>query len=473
MFVPARRRRPATWTVHDYSSANEYYAHSIPASRWPSPHKSDAAFARIKLFVYPLPSNYTRAVFEAFGMHMKGSFANTSRECLVRPCHELGWDGKQAQMRTFSSEVPILMRMLQSCTLVQPSEAHAFLVPFPIGLWQIAGWIFRRSAKVSRLLDELPSHLTHLNERTISRHIFLNSVDSCYISVGTTVPLAHRAIVLHLGDDLWNSSSAKRLYHKTKLNQRGTRFNRSIVVPYRAPLPVWVESLVDATSRPLLLFGAIGVHRHPKRGLLVRTLTRAAERDPRAAGRVHLISNVSSVAEASEWARRSVFCLCPSGDAPAFTQRFYWSLLHGCIPVRVDLFQRAPPDVPAFPFSSLINWSRAVIDVGTADTLTSHGGSSSSSGTTTTTTRSTSTTATTTTSRRGTDHTTSIPQGWAAGLLPLLLDLEPTAMERRRYIHSIAHWLSFDAHGADGRLREQDAASATLYELAKLLGVTI
>ncbi len=444
MFVPARRRRPATWALYDYNSASEYYAHAVPMSRWPRPHASDHVFARLKLFVYRLPINFSRMVFEMFTMHMKNAYvANLSSSCLVRPCHLLGWGGSAAQMRTFSSEVPVLMRLLQSCTLVESAaDADAYLVPFPMGLWQISGWIFRRPPQVSGLLAALPSLLVHLNERTASRHIFLNSVDSCYVAVGTTVPLAHRAIVLHLGDDMWNGSSAKGLYHKTRLNHRGTRFNRSLVVPYRAPLPLEASNepaAVWGARRPVLLFGALGVHRHPKRGVLVRTVMRAAAADPRAAGRVHLLSNVSTLAEASSWARRSTFCLCPSGDNPAFTQRFYFSLLRGCIPVRVDLYRRAPADAsgPAFPFPSLINWSRAVVDVGTAD------------------------------GPPGSSH------AWAEGVLPLLLGIEPRAPQMRAYIESIAHWLAFDAHGPDGVLREQDAASATIFQLAELLGVDL
>ena len=55
-------------------------------------------------------------------------------------------------------------------------------------------------------------------------------------------------------------------------------------------------------------------------------------------------------------AARSSFCLCPSGDAPSFTQRLYVAVLSGCVPVRVDAYPRWPahggglraggPDVP-------------------------------------------------------------------------------------------------------------------------------
>ena len=41
-------------------------------------------------------------------------------------------------------------------------------------------------------------------------------------------------------------------------------------------------------------------------------------------------------------ASRSTF-VCAVAMRP-FTQRFYFSILHGCIPVRVDLYFRAPDD---------------------------------------------------------------------------------------------------------------------------------
>jgi hypothetical protein len=41
-------------------------------------------------------------------------------------------------------------------------------------------------------------------------------------------------------------------------------------------------------------------------------------------------------AEAQRLALESDFCFCPTGDAKGFTARFYFSLLLGCLPVRVD-----------------------------------------------------------------------------------------------------------------------------------------
>ena len=58
----------------------------------------------------------------------------------------------------------------------------------------------------------------------------------------------------------------------------------------------------------------------------------------------------------------SVFCLCPSGDIAGFTARLYFSIIHRCIPVYVDLHPRLVGfDDLAFPFPRSINWSRVVL----------------------------------------------------------------------------------------------------------------
>ena len=44
-------------------------------------------------------------------------------------------------------------------------------------------------------------------------------------------------------------------------------------------------------------------------------------------------------AEAQRLSLESDFCFCPTGDAKGFTARLYFSLLLGCLPVRVDGWQ--------------------------------------------------------------------------------------------------------------------------------------
>lgn len=60
--------------------------------------------------------------------------------------------------------------------------------------------------------------------------------------------------------------------------------------------------------------------------------------------------------------QRAVFCIAPTGDSDGFTQRFYYILSAGCIPVRVDTYY---PSLSfgrvAWPFKQTIEWHKAVL----------------------------------------------------------------------------------------------------------------
>ncbi|KAL3920108.1 MAG: hypothetical protein SGPRY_005376 [Prymnesium sp.] len=148
----------------------------------------------------------------------------------------------------------------------------------------------------------------------------------------------------------------------------------------------------------------------------------------------------------------STFCLCPSGDAPSFTQRLYVSILHGCIPVRVDTFLRYPADPvhveTAFPFPSLINWSRISLSISATQLLPIRSKLELA--------------------RDGYPYL----EREFHRLVPRLLDLEASGQARamRAYMREVAPLLAFDSHDQTGRLNRQDAASAALYELALKIG---
>lgn len=119
----------------------------------------------------------------------------------------------------------------------------------------------------------------------------------------------------------------------------------------------------------------------------------------------------------AEMASRSTFCLCPSGDIVGFTARFYFSIIHGCIPVYVDMFPRALTfDDLLFPFPTSIDWGRVTI----FRTLAT-----------------------------------------SSGLLQHLSSLPATEVAaRQRYIRSIASLLVYDTPGV-----ERDAPAAFIEEL--------
>ena len=127
-------------------------------------------------------------------------------------------------------------------------------------------------------------------------------------------------------------------------------------------------------------------------------------------------SKMMGPAEAARIALSSAFCLCPTGDSKGFTARFYFVLLHGCLPVRVDGYNRSAVQVPpAYPFQQLIDWSKIVTDI-QADAL---------------------------------------PE-----LMKTLLEMPPHEIERKAYVRRIAHWLTYDE-----RPTLTDAASAVIHSI--------
>ncbi len=60
--------------------------------------------------------------------------------------------------------------------------------------------------------------------------------------------------------------------------------------------------------------------------------------------------------------RETTFCVAPTGDSDGFTQRFYYILAAGCIPVRVDTYY---PQLSfgrvGWPFKQTIQWHKAAV----------------------------------------------------------------------------------------------------------------
>tara|TARA_B100000795_G_scaffold268010_1_gene254069 strand:+ start:1129 stop:1350 length:222 start_codon:yes stop_codon:yes gene_type:complete len=56
-----------------------------------------------------------------------------------------------------------------------------------------------------------------------------------------------------------------------------------------------------------------------------------------------------SARDTMERMRGTTFCVAPTGDSDGFTQRFYYILAAGCIPVRVETLVRLRARVEADP----------------------------------------------------------------------------------------------------------------------------
>lgn len=119
----------------------------------------------------------------------------------------------------------------------------------------------------------------------------------------------------------------------------------------------------------------------------------------------------------------SVFCLCPTGDSKGFTARFYFSIAHRCIPVRVDGFRRGLTAAEtAYPFPSLIDWSRIVVNA-------------------------------------------TVDEALSGALLQRLASMpQREVSERLAYMQRCAPWLVW-GRNASGSGHERDAAGAAIHEL--------
>jgi hypothetical protein len=69
-----------------------------------------------------------------------------------------------------------------------------------------------------------------------------------------------------------------------------------------------------------------------------------------------------SAADTMARMRDTTFCVAPTGDSDGFTQRFYYILAAGCIPVRVDTYYaNFSFGRVAWPFKQTINWRKAAV----------------------------------------------------------------------------------------------------------------
>lgn len=152
---------------------------------WPQPHQRDSSFKSMRLFVYPL-FDLTATVASAASKFLCGSYGS-ERECLLRGCN-LGWSPIE-NLRQHTSELLVLMRLVQSCTIVtDPASADGFLVPALLGMQQALGWhsfavpTLRTLVNLTtvQLVEQLHRRLVHLRPETAARHIFLQTVDSCH-----------------------------------------------------------------------------------------------------------------------------------------------------------------------------------------------------------------------------------------------------------------------------------------------------
>jgi hypothetical protein len=366
-----------------------------------------------------------------------GATRNVTRNvsCLEGPCIFNGF--KYLNVRQYTSEVPIYQRLVTACTVVdEPERADIYLVPFYFGYMMTLGWQVKMKEmpdawrvehrEMMRAALSLKRALPYLDNRTASRHVLLFTCDSQFVNIDLHKHF-RESLIVHLGDDAFHGSPMLSAVHGgSSLGHEKHHLPNGIIVPYRVSqwMPYGFNRSRLVGARKLLLSMNVNMERHPVRRKVAFAVTASAKGLKVDPARLLLSNRMMGPKEAADAALNSTFCLCPTGDSKGFTARFYFVLLHGCIPIRVDGYSRNTTTAPpTYPFPKLIDWSRLVIDV---------------------------------------------PPSQANMLLPRLLAMPQREIEERQsYLRHTAHWLLFD----NEEHAHHDASAALIHQIqARFLG---
>ena len=348
---------------------------SASSSSTPPPHPSHHAVpvCSLRIFLYRsyLPHLHLQEASGRFFGFSHNKDRNAS--CLEGPCYYKTFG--MHNILQYTGEVPIYQRLISTCpTTDDPNAADLFLVPFFFGYmmtlgWQLktihsaTGWATWKAEHQEMMKAALAAKglLPHLNNQTAARHVFLFSCDGQFVNTDLH-PLVRKSLVVHLGDDAFHGGPGLINYVKLRHTQL---MKNAVVVPYRVSqwLPHGFSPPVVGPRR-LLLSMNVNLKRHRSRQRVADQLLADATRLNVSRERLLVSSTMMEPAEAAKVAKSSTFCVCPTGDSKGFTARFYFVLLHGCLPVRVDGWGRNTTLAPVtYPFPELIRWDKIVIHV--------------------------------------------------------------------------------------------------------------
>jgi len=392
-------------------------------------HITKARPCSLALYVYPELSKLADRLLEVGKLTYGADGDNVS--CAEQKC--LYDSFGRLNSRIFTGDVAIYQRLLHTCPRTSDaSRADVFLFPIPLGTLQVLLWragqshrALQEAAQLSASLLGSGGALAHFDAAHAHRHIILFSNDVQFFPkseiFGDAAALTMGAVVVHLGDDHSLMGPKNR-----QQDRPGTVLTNDLTVPYRTSQWMYFGYPPPRQRKRWLLSGNLNIKKSVFRGKLAKTLASAA-RVLNVTHRLNVSLTNLPPREAAMQMMESVFCLAPTGDSKGFTARFYYALLHDCLPVRVDGWTKRRVtaigrDV-AWPFPSLVNWSRLVVDFdgkGALNTSTTH------------------------------------------GLLPMLLSISQSEVRQRlRYLRSISHWFLYDEPRYVGR----DAPAALIHEL--------
>jgi len=326
----------------------------LPSGPKPTPSATDFTRGRrLKLFVYALPWAYSGQIVEYVESQARRFLGVKCAYLREDTCPNSGFSHLE-NLRSHCTDVPLMYKLLQVATIVDDAErADIFLVPFLMGCNAMLGWghgMQRVNAKAHHAFfdnfgkwtaDNLPHYAKYAH-----RHLFLFPLDSMF-----SPKWLRGAMISHTGAGYVSGG-------------------RDVTVPYLVSLP---QDAVYAPPEPRqnFLFLMASNSRNPVRSEVARQMR--AARSLGAAGthgrgivelyETDVTKPMSLDARATmSKMRATTFCVAPTGDSDGFTQRFYYIIAAGCIPVRIDTyysdfsFGRV-----AWPFKQNIAWHKAVV----------------------------------------------------------------------------------------------------------------
>lgn len=426
--------RPRQQQMLAVNAATAVASQSHTSSSSASSSQQHSRPCRLRIFEYKsfLPHlQLQQASGKFFGYSKSLDDAGQNTSCLEGPC-EYGSFGFN-NVRQYTSEVPVYRRLISRCpTTTDPEMADVFLVPFFYGYMMTLGWQSKtyempaawkaahhqmvRAALTTRRL------LTHLNNETAARHVILFTCDSQFVNIDLH-PQLRTSTIIHLGDDGFHGYPSHSYYVGAMVEKH--KMPNTVVVPYRVSqwLPIRFVPPVVGPRRWLLSMNVNLERSHVRKRIAAALLSNHSDLGvPK--DLLLVTSKMMGPKEAAEVARSSTFCICPTGDSKGFTARFYFVLLNGCLPVRVDGYGRNTTLAPTtFPFPRLINWSKIIIDMPPHLTTPHH----------------------------------------MATMLPQILHMSAREIEERQsYLRHVAHWLLFDQEDDHSH---HDAPAALIHEL--------
>ena len=327
----------------------------LPLSPAPQPCSQDLKRGKkLKLFVYGLAWGYAGQIVEYVEGRARSLLRVRCSYLREDTCPNTGFSHLE-NLRSHCTDVPIMYKLLQSATIEpDPSKADVFLVPFLMGCNAMLGWghgMQRVNAREHHAFfgdfkTFARKQLPHF-AKWPHRHLFLFPLDSMF-APRWLLP----SMVAHTGSGY-------------------TTAGLDVTVPYLVSLPPQPKN-ADLAPRKRFVFLMASPSRNLVRTELAAQLRIATTRmrSDASAPKVELYETDPSkenamplsASETMARMRDTTFCVAPTGDSDGFTQRFYYILAAGCIPVRVDTYySNYSFGRVAWPFKQTIQWRKAAI----------------------------------------------------------------------------------------------------------------